>query len=141
MPSALVLSHVDSQPHELKAIFQSNGQWNFVVFGGKIAEEQQQRRVKNLAAALSSPKSIAQSVRARSVRILATRLVSYRYIWCIRHVPHMSILGTYQRSFVLPMMISGLFMEKFLLVRGVIMLVETGHMKTMEFRLMGLLCF
>ncbi|KAE8413234.1 FAD binding domain-containing protein [Aspergillus pseudocaelatus] len=65
MPSALVLSHADSQPYELQRIFKSTGEWNLVVFGGNIVKEEQWQRVKNVAAALSSPKSVVQRINAR----------------------------------------------------------------------------
>ncbi|OQD67743.1 hypothetical protein PENPOL_c003G06339 [Penicillium polonicum] len=65
MPSALVLSHADSQPHELQRIFQSTGAWNLVIFGGNIVEEEQRQRVENVAFALSSPKSVVQRIKAR----------------------------------------------------------------------------
>lgn len=64
--SELVLSQSDSQPYQLQRIFQSTGEWNLVVFGGDILVEDQKRRVGNLAAALSSPKSIVQKLRSRS---------------------------------------------------------------------------
>lgn len=65
MPSALVLSHADSQPHELQRIFQSTGEWNLVIFGGNIVEEEQRQRVESVSAALSSPKSVVQRIKAR----------------------------------------------------------------------------
>lgn len=65
MPSVLVLSHADSQPHELQRIFQSTGEWNLVIFGGNIVEEEQQQRVEKVSAALSSPKSVVQRIKAR----------------------------------------------------------------------------
>lgn len=65
MPSALVLSHADSQPYELQRIFQSTGEWNLVVFGGNIARKQQRQQVENVAMALSSPKSVIHKIRAR----------------------------------------------------------------------------
>ena len=65
MPSALVLSHADSQPHELQRIFQSTGAWNLIIFGGNIVEEEQRQRVENVAFALSSPKSVVQRIKAR----------------------------------------------------------------------------
>ncbi|BAE60175.1 unnamed protein product [Aspergillus oryzae RIB40] len=65
MPSALVLSHADSQPHELQRIFKSTGEWNLVVFGGNIVNEEQWQRVENVAATLSSPKSVVQRMNAR----------------------------------------------------------------------------
>jgi len=65
MPSALVLSHADSQPHELQRIFQSTGEWNLVIFGGNILEEEQRQRVESVATSLSSPESVVQRMRSR----------------------------------------------------------------------------
>lgn len=68
IPSALVLRHADSQPCEFQTLFQSTGEWNLVVFGGDIGNEEQWRRLANVAAVLSSPKSVVQRMNARSVR-------------------------------------------------------------------------
>ncbi|ODM21995.1 hypothetical protein SI65_02839 [Aspergillus cristatus] len=77
IPSELVLSRSDSQPHQMQQIFPSTGEWNLVVFGGNIVDEVQKRRVENLAAVLSSPKSVVQKIRNRgqSVGALSIYLV------------------------------------------------------------------
>lgn len=66
IPSALVLRHADSQPCEFQTLFASTGQWNLVVFGGDIVNEEQRQRVANVAAVLSSPKSAVQRMNARN---------------------------------------------------------------------------
>lgn len=65
MPCELVLSQSDSQPHQMQQIFPSTGEWNLVVFGGNVVDQIQKRQVENLAAALSSPKSVVQKIRHR----------------------------------------------------------------------------
>lgn len=65
IPSELVLSQADSQPFQLQQIFPSTGEWNLVVFGGNIIDGVQKCQVENLAAALSSPKSVVQKIRGR----------------------------------------------------------------------------
>lgn len=65
IPSELVLSQADSQPLQLQQIFRSTGEWNLVVFGGNIIDRAQMCQVEDLAAALSSPKSVFQRIRNR----------------------------------------------------------------------------
>lgn len=65
IPSELVLSQSDSQPHQLQQIFASTGEWNLVVFGGNIVDEVQKHQVEKLAAALSSPDSVIQKINNR----------------------------------------------------------------------------
>lgn len=65
MPSELVLSQSDSQPHQMQQVFPSTGEGNLVVFGGNVVDEVQKHQVENLAAALPSPKSVVQKIRHR----------------------------------------------------------------------------
>lgn len=65
IPSELILSQADSQPHQLQQIFPSTGEWNLVVFGGNIMDEAQKCQIENLAAVLSSPKSVVRKMRNR----------------------------------------------------------------------------
>ncbi|KAE8132627.1 thioredoxin-like protein [Aspergillus pseudotamarii] len=86
MPSALVLSHADSHPHELQRIFKSTGEWNLVVFGGNIVKEEQCQRVENVAAALSSPKSAVQRINARRY-LNRDRVVGSLVVYLVHSAP------------------------------------------------------